>query len=386
MIVGVMGTALISPLYGLYREAWHLRASDVSLVYVIYMGGALCGLLFFGRASDRAGFRAVMQWGLGLVFIGTAITMAAWNLPSLSVGRFIVGIASTMVATSAMLGFSLLADPARLQRVSVISGFLMAMGFGLGPLLGGITGQWAPYPLRTTYVPTLLLVVLGLVALARLRLPPRALPDPAKSMRWRDALPRLTWPDAGASPAFILTSLLPFISFGVFGLYASMSPLFLDKLVPWHGPVVSGTSIALILMVSACVQVRADRLSTRWCGCIGLLALAASNALLMVNLQAGSGTLFVLGVALTATGHGMAMLAGMRMVHRIASPANRSGLLSTYLLIGYLGSMAPMMAMGWVADHWGITVAVLAFCSVTVVLASSTAFLFQRHPRMQAQA
>ena len=48
MIVGVMGTALISPLYALYKEAWQLQASDVSLIYVVYMGGALCSLLFWG--------------------------------------------------------------------------------------------------------------------------------------------------------------------------------------------------------------------------------------------------------------------------------------------------------------------------------------------------
>ena len=42
MIVGVMGTALISPLYALYKEAWQLQASDISLIYVVYMSGALC--------------------------------------------------------------------------------------------------------------------------------------------------------------------------------------------------------------------------------------------------------------------------------------------------------------------------------------------------------
>jgi len=49
MIVGVMGTALISPLYPLYQEAWQLETSDISLIYVVYMAGALSGLLFLGR-------------------------------------------------------------------------------------------------------------------------------------------------------------------------------------------------------------------------------------------------------------------------------------------------------------------------------------------------
>ena len=53
MIVGVMGTALISPLYALYKQAWQLQTSDISLIYVMYMGGALFGLLFLGRLPDR---------------------------------------------------------------------------------------------------------------------------------------------------------------------------------------------------------------------------------------------------------------------------------------------------------------------------------------------
>lgn len=385
MIVGVMGTALISPLYALYKEAWQLSASDISLIYVLYMAGALCGLLFLGRMPDRAGFRRVMQLGLVMALLGTLISMVAWNMSSLIVGRVIVGVASSMLTTSATLGLSVLSRPGQMQRVAMVTGFLMAFGFGLGPLVGGVMGQWAPYPLVTTYIPTLVLGCLGLFALMRLQLPAVAQPTNLEPLQWRDVVPKLTWTPRQDSLAFVLTCALPFLAFGVFGLYASMSPLFLDKLVPWHGPVVSGTAIAVILLASACVQMLAGRLPTYVCGGAGLLSLALSNALLMANLWAGSAILFALGVALTAVGHGMSMLAGMSMINRLANPANRSGLLSTYLVIGYIGSMVPMMAIGWIADHWGMNIAVCTFCIFVVLLASCVAFFFSRHPRMRAQ-
>jgi len=383
MIVGVMGTALISPLYALYKETWQLQASDISLIYVIYMGGALCSLLFLGRLPDRAGFKRVMQAGLLLVLLGTVVSMLAWNMTSLILGRILVGVASSMLTTSATLGLSQLSRPGQMQRVAMITGFLLAFGFGLGPLVGGIMGQWAPYPLVTTYIPTLLLGCIGFYALTRLALPASVQAEKPQPLHWRDALPKLTWPHSSDSKAFLLTSALPFLAFGVFGLYASMSPLFLDKLVPWHGPVVSGTAIAVILLASACVQILAGNVPTHWCGLGGLLSLALSNALLMLNLWAGSATLFALGVALTAIGHGMSMLSGMGMINRIARPDNRSGLLSTYLVIGYIGSMVPMMAIGWIADHWGMNVAVSSFCSFVVVLAVTVAALFFKHPRMR---
>ncbi len=384
MIVGVMGTALISPLYALYKEAWQLQASDISLIYVVYMAGAMCGLLFLGRLPDRVGFRPMMQFGLFLVIVGTAISLIAWDMISLIVGRFIVGIASSMVTTSSTVGLSRLSRPGQVKRVAMMTGFLMAFGFGLGPLVGGIIGQWGPDPLMTTYIPTLLLGTLGLIALFSLSLPVDST-KPASNARLglQDILPKLAWPGAGASGAFVLTCCLPFLAFGVFGLYASMAPLFLDKLVPWHGPVVSGTTIALILFASAGSQILAGSLPVHWCGTAGLLGLVLSNAILMVNLWAGSAILFILGVIFTAQGHGMSMLAGMNMINVLATANNRSGLLATYLVIGYVGSMIPMMGLGWIADFWGIEAAVYVFCSLVSAAGVVLALLFHRHPQMR---
>ena len=155
-------------------------------------------------------------------------------------------------------------------------------------------------------------------------------------------------------------------------------------MIPWHGPVVSGTAIAVILLVSAGIQLVAARLPLHRCGALGMLALVVSNAMLVLNLKMASTALFVLGVSLTALGHGMCMLAGMTMVGRIARPENRSGMLSTYQVIGLLGSMLPMMAVGWIADHWGIDMAVTAFACFVMALGSVLGLAFFRHPRMRS--
>ena len=384
MIVGVMGTALISPLYGLYRDHWQLAASDISQLYVIYMAGALGGLLFFGRLPDRIGFLKVMQAGLTLLLAGTLLCLLAPHLAVLAAGRVLVGIASTLLTTSATRGLGLLAPPGNAQRVATLTGFLMAFGFGLGPLLGGVAGQWLPAPLLITYLPTLGLGVLALVALARLALPAGIDPAAGGPLAWRQCLPQLTLPLPENRAAFWLTTCLPFMAFAVFGLYAAMSPLFLDKLVPWHGPVVSGTAIALILFVSALVQVLVGQWPSHHTGAAGLVTLALSNALLIINLQAGSAWLFACGVLATAIGHAMCMLAGMSLVPRLSDPAHRSGLFSTYLLVGYVGSMLPMLGMGWIADHFGLPLAVTAFCAMVISICLAAAPLFWRQPRIRA--
>lgn len=171
LIAGLMSTALISPLYGIYKDLWNLQTSNVSLIYVIYMGGVLFSLLFLGRLADRIYYRSIMQWGLALTLIGTFISMVAWDMYSLVTGRFIVGIASSLLTTSASLGLTILAKAAKIHRVTMIISFLMALGFGLGPLLGGIFGQWIPHPLVTAYIPTLIFCSICFFILTQLELP-----------------------------------------------------------------------------------------------------------------------------------------------------------------------------------------------------------------------
>ena len=383
MCVGVMGTALISPLYPLYQEAWQLRTSEISLIYVLYMLGALCGLLFMGRLSDTLGFRTVMLLGLLLGWGGTLLTTLAWDLTSLNVGRFAVGLSSSLIVTSATVGLMQISKGDNAQWVSMMTSFLLAFGFGLGPLTGGVIGQWLPYPLVVTYIPTLVLCLLGIYALRRIKLEPHALPA-SGTLGWRTFLPRLTGTSRADAWPFILTCACPFFAFGMFGLYASMSPLFLEKMLPWHGPVVSGTSIGVILLASAGTQLLCARLPVRWCGLLGLLAVVASNALLVLNFKAGSSLIFTLGVCATALGHGLCLLGGISMVNRIASPAQRSGLISTYLVCGYVGSIAPLFGVGWVADHYGLQTAITLFGSSVIILATPLALCFFRHSRMRS--
>lgn len=388
MCAGVMSTALISPLYGIYKTEWSLLASDISVIYVVYMAGALAALLFLGQLSDRIGFRRVMQISLVLVFAGTGLTMLAWDTLSLNLARFIVGVASSLMTTAASVGLRQLATGAHPNRAAAMSGVLIAFGFGLGPLVGGIIGQWLPNPLITAYLPTMALSAIGFFALQRLDLPSHeAIAKPNQATGTKKAgrawLPKLTWPEPDHSLAFILTNSCAFLAFGVFGLYASMSPLFLEQMIDWKGPFISGISIAVILFMSSGAQLMTRRLPVHWCGAMGLLALVLSCGLLLLNLERGSPLILAIGLLITAAGHGMTLLSGMNMVSRIAQPHNHSGLLSTYLVLGYIGSMLPVLGVGWVADHWGLHIAVSLFCFGVIALAGGSALFFFRHPQMR---
>jgi MFS family permease len=382
MIVGGMSTALISPLYPIYQEQWRLPVSQISLIYVIYMLGSLTGLLLFGRLSDLLGFRRVMRYGVILMLLSTLLTLLAWDVPSLATGRYLVGIAASMLTISGTVGLMQLSPAEARARVSMLTSVLIAFGFGLGPLLGGIVGQWLPQPLLLAYVPSLLL---GALALAGLHgLPPAADGKPVTLRQClHNCLPRLTRPEARDRGVFVLACGFPLLAFGVFGLYASLAPLFLERMVSWHGPIVGGAAITAILFTSAGLQVLCSRLQLFVAGAAGMLAMASSNGLMIFNFSQGSTVLFATGVLLTALGHGLSMMTGSKIVSRIAQPHNRSGLVATYWVAGYVGAIVPMMGMGWIADHWGMAVAVTGFCSCVVLASLTLGVLAARHSNLR---
>jgi hypothetical protein len=50
------------------------------------------------------------------------------------------------------------------------------------------------------------------------------------------------------------------------------------------------------------------------------------------------------------------------LIHQMTTTDNRAAVMSTYLFIGYLGTIIPIIAVGYLADHFGLMLGVLGFC------------------------
>lgn len=104
LCIGTMGTALSSPLYPIYQQLWQLLPSDITAIFIAYMLGCLTALLFLGRTSNSLGFVRTLQIGLVFAFIGLVASAWAQHQYLLEFGRFMIGIASGLISTAAMLG------------------------------------------------------------------------------------------------------------------------------------------------------------------------------------------------------------------------------------------------------------------------------------------
>lgn len=374
MCVGVMGTALASPLYPLYQAQWHLQPSHITEVFVLYMAAALTSLMLLGSVTSRYGFFKVLRAGVALMMVGVLLSALSWNVVVFGISRVLIGLASGMITTAASIGLTQLNTSGDTQRAAATTSLTIAFGFGLGPIVGGLVAQWAPYPLRTAYVPSLLLGVLAVYALFQVRIPATLLPPaPTTPLTWPQLMPRLTFPERAVLRPYWLASMGAFCAFGMFSLFASLAPSFMEKMLPWHGPAISGPSIGLILFLSAAVQFMAKGWVTKRVLITGYTALVLCNLLLMANVFAGSGLLFALCVLTTSLGRGLCNLGGISVVNKVARADNRAGLLATYLVIGYVGTILPILGIGWLSDHMGLSRALLVFCAVFAALACGLA-------------
>lgn len=375
LVIGTMGTALASPLYPIYQRLWQLQPSDITYIFVAYMLGCLATLLFLGRLSNYFGFLRSLQFGILLVTLGLGLSIVAKDALFLGFARFIIGIASGLITTSAMLGMLHSIPISHQSLAPQLSSVIAAIGFGLGPLVGGLIAQLSTAPLVTPYVPVLMGSILCFIGLC-------FLPKPQFVAQPFSIRPLLQMPIGSYRALFCLVGFAAFSAFAAFSLFASLSSSFVVSVLPNAGPLISGFSIALILFISALIQFFARRLEAHRAIDQGLFGMILSLILLALAMQFKSSWLFFISDILVGIGHGLTLLGAFALVHRMSQEHNRAALISSYLFIAYLGTIFPIIAAGVFADYFGLTQAILMFCIAMTVFCF---ILLYWHTRLKQQ-
>lgn len=355
LCIGTIGTALASPLYPIYQQFWQLMPSDITIIFVAYMFGCLTTLLFLGRTSNTIGYIKTMQIGLVFIIFGLVFSIFATNTVLLCIGRFIIGIASGLMTTSALLGLIQTVPESHKHIAPQLSSIITAIGFGLGPLVGGGIAQFSSAPLVTPYIPIVIGSILCLISLFFLKA------DHFKAQAFSFS-PKLLRPEQKNHAEFWILCLAAFCVFAAFSLFASLSPSFLKDIVPWHGPLVSGIAITSILFISAFVQYFARSIVPTKCLSYGLLMSLSSLIILALCMWLKISVLFLLSDVLFGIGHGLTLIGAFGLIHSMTTVENRAAVMSTYLFMGYSGTIVPIIAVGYLADHFGLNIAVIILC------------------------
>jgi MFS family permease len=357
-----MGSTLLTPLYDLYRTAFHLSVAELGLLYAVYVLGNLAALLFLGRLSDQIGRRPVVLGGLALAALSAGLFLAAGSPPLLFAGRIVSGLAVGVGsgAATAWIAESTPKDR-RAEAAATMTTFNFA-GLAFGPIVAGVLAQYAPWPQRLPF--GVYLVLLAVTALMAMRPKETVRRDAGAAI---DLRPRLGVP-AKARLAFIAPATAGFTAMAVVGFYAALGPGLVAQALHLHNRALSNLVVALLFVIAAVVIVASKRLGARPAMLAGLILTPAGLGLLAAAQALASAPLMLAGTAVCGAATAASYRGGLASASALAPPERRSEVASSYFVCCFLGNALPIMGVAALSQTVGAGLADRIFAGVLTAL------------------
>ena len=372
----MVGTTLPTPLYPLYQQALGLDPLAITIVFAIYALGVIAGLMLFGRLSDAVGRKGVLRAAL-LLSLASALAFAiAKDLPTIYLARVLSGFSAGIFTGSGTAYLVELAAPALRARAATLAVAANMGGLGLGTLLSGMLGQYAPWPLHLTY-----LVDAGLVALALIAL--SFAPETVIATgTFRLSLQRLRIPPE-VRAVFVPAAIAGTCGFAVAGLFSAVAPSFLARAIGQSNHAHAGLLVFVLMGTTAFGQIVVSRFERRRALQVGTALLLAGVGLLGLGLAQRAEWLLFAAALVDGFGQGLGIGSGLAEINARLTHA-RGEVGSAYFVLIYLGLAFPVVGVGVLADVAGLERAAGAFCWV-VAGALAGALALQLRPQGSAQ-
>jgi predicted MFS family arabinose efflux permease len=321
-----------------YREEDGASSEAVTALFGAYAVGLIPALLIVAPISDRIGRRRVMRPVLLLSFVATVILLVGGdNLTVLLLGRLVAGIASGAAFAPGSAWVKELSTDGPAGTGARRATLALSAGFGSGPMIAGVFGQWLPDPTVLPYVPhlALMLVVIAVAWHA----PEPFIPRSKDQGRRRSEV----WA-AMRSRRFLLgiTLTAPWV-FGAAATSFATVPTFVDIGV---APIaVTGALTGLTLWTGVAVQPLGKRLHDPRLiiGC-GLAAAAAGLLTGLLLATSGAAWLVLPAAVLLGTAYGLILVGGLTTVESLAHPDDLGTLNAVFYSLTYVGFAAPLLS------------------------------------------
>ncbi|MFD3943835.1 MFS transporter [Streptomyces sp. NPDC058579] len=377
--IGMAGTTIPTPLYGLYREELGFSELMVTVIFASYAVGVIATLLLVGNHSDRVGRRPVLWAALGFAAASALFFLFEGGLPFLFAGRLLSGFSAGLLSGAGTVTVLELARPDRKSRAGFAATAANMGGLGCGPLLAGFLAEYAPEPLILPF-----LVHLGLVAVACVIV--LFLPETVEHPRLRSRLrPQGLYVPPEVRSVFTPSALAAFAGFALLGLFTAVAPSFVAQTLDITNHAVSGLVVFSVFLASTVGQSWTARMPGRVALPLGCAVLVLGLLLVGASLWAETLPLLIAGAVCGGIGQGLAFRAGLTAVGEAAPPAHRAATVSSFFVVAYTGISLPVVGVGALTMWLGLDAAGLIFTGCVTLLATATGLYLARGLREQDQ-
>ena len=336
--------------YRLYAAQWHLSPAMTTVIFAVYPIVVVAVLLLFGNLSDVVGRRAAMMLGVSFSLAGVALFASASGLASLFAGRALMGIG---VGLSAGPSTAALVDYSPVGRASIAgptNAGAQSFGMSASLIMAGALIEYAPYPMRTSFVVSAILLAVLLWATRKLPAPQAA----ATWARWRPSTPDVA---PGARRQFLVATASMTTAYTHGALLLSLGGHIVHDLIGSSNALVSGLMLAFFPLTMGIAGVLSRRVPPPRLVVWGAFGSLSGMAMLALAIASHSVPLTFIASAVSGAGYSFQVSGGLATLTAASQPETRGGLVSAALLVAYLSMGSAAVALGLAANHWGLGVA-----------------------------
>ncbi|MGY5090421.1 MFS transporter [Streptomyces sp. 900105755] len=363
--IAMLGTTLPTPLYLLYQRQMSFSTLTTTVIFSVYAFGVLTALVLFGQVSDGVGRRRTLLAGLACSALSAAMFLSANDLTFLLVGRLLSGLSAGIFTGTATATLVDLAATGANDRATLVATVANIGGLGAGPVLSGTLAQLSPDPTRFPFLVHLTLLAAAVVGVW---LMPETVTTARIGPRLRVTRPRVP---AAMRGTFTRAATAGFAGFAVLGLYTSVAPSFLSRLLGLSSPALAGAVVCTVCAASALGQITLVRPLGRAALPVACALLIVGMGLLTAGLTLRSLTLLVVAGAVAGLGQGIAFRAALTALNSNAPDGRRAEVASAFFIVMYIAISLPVIGVGLAADLAGLQAAGVGFSLAVALLAAS---------------
>lgn len=366
-LVTMVGTTLPTPLYPLFQQRYSFGELLVTVIFAIYAFGVIAGLILFGGLSDEIGRKPLLLLGLALSAANALLFLFAESLVPIYAARVVSGFSAGIFTGTATAFLVDLAPHGKQRAATLVAVIVNLGGLGCGTLLSGVLADLAPHPLRTPFAVDLVLLVPATLGLL-------LTPETVERRRVRVRLQRLGVPPE-VRGVFVRGSAAAFAAFAVGGVFSSVGPSFLGRVLGERSHTLAGLLVFILFGSSLVGQLIVRRLSDRSALTVGCALQFVGAALLGLAIGVESLAALFASSVVAGLGQGIVIGAALAAINQRAPVERRGETASSFFVVIYVGLSVPVIGAGLAISAFSLKSAGIAFAIgvaalVAVVLVS----------------